>query len=142
MPGATGEDGAATICDVPLGLIDIQAGDNRCGAVRVHYFGTYWLRFRKVAVVYECSAGAIGCAPGAASYRRRSYWIARRQQSLSAIMDFTGDHTECHLNHGAHRGAKLLEFRHIGYDDASIASPLSSAVHGKATAPAAIDNWD
>jgi hypothetical protein len=61
------ENGDAAICDVPIGLIDIHVGDNRCGAVTVHYLKPDWLRPRRVWVTYQNCGGAEHTPPNGCS---------------------------------------------------------------------------
>jgi len=53
----TDRQGIARICDAPKGLVDIQVGDNRCGAVTVAYLKAYWLQTRRVSITYENCSG-------------------------------------------------------------------------------------
>ena len=60
----TDEKGIVRFCDVPSGLIDLQVGGNRCGAVVVRYLRPYWMRTKHVSIVYEDCGGEDHMPPG------------------------------------------------------------------------------
>ena len=61
---STDEKGIARVCDAPIGVVDIQVGGRRCGAVTIRYLKPYWMITRHVAVTYENCAGEEWAVPG------------------------------------------------------------------------------
>lgn len=53
----TDRQGVARLCDAPIGLVDIEVGGRRCGAVSVRYLRSWWLKPRRVSVTYQSCAG-------------------------------------------------------------------------------------
>ena len=53
----TDQQGVARLCDARVGLVDIEVGGRRCGAVGVRYLRPWWLKTRRVSVTYRSCAG-------------------------------------------------------------------------------------
>jgi hypothetical protein len=51
------ERGIARVCDAPEGLVDIEVGGHVCGAVAVRYLKPYWMKTRRVSVMYKNCSG-------------------------------------------------------------------------------------
>jgi hypothetical protein len=62
--GITDGQGVVKLCDAPVGLVDIQVGGNRCGAVKVSYLKAYWLQTRRLPITYENCSGEEWAVPG------------------------------------------------------------------------------